>query len=83
MSTFVAKVRKSIPKQEPGKVAKMSLGSYGEGPVENGAGSVEYGKGSAPKNVPRAPKCSQKLPTNHSKGIQYCKNCLEMDASST
>ena len=49
MSTFVAKVRKSIPKRDPEKVPKMSLGSYGEGPVENGEGSVEYGEGSAPK----------------------------------
>ena len=63
MSAFAAKVRKSIPKRDPEKLAKMSLGSYGEGPVENGDGSVEYGEGSAPTNVPRGPKCCQKVLT--------------------
>ena len=64
MSTFVAKVRKSIPKRDPEKLAKMSLGSYGEGPVENGEGSVEYGEGSAPKmaqGAQNAPKRYQQI----------------------
>ena len=83
MSTFVAKVHKSIPKRKPEKVAKMSLGSYGEGPAENSEASLEYGEAFAQTNVPRASKCSQKVPTNQPKGVQDCKNYLEMDASST